>query len=65
MSSHDTYLVTAPGGQLVAWHRGHGEADDWEKFKLIYNSEPGAGRAYFWCLCTHRTSDVKDDIVHN
>ena len=38
MSSHDTYLVTSPSAQLVAWHRGHGVADDWEKFKLIYNS---------------------------
>lgn len=39
MSNHDTYLVTSPSGQLVAWHRGHREADDWEKFKLIYNSD--------------------------
>ena len=39
MSSHDTYLVTSPSAQLVAWHRGHGVADDWEKFKLIYNSD--------------------------
>ena len=38
-SSHGTYLVTSPSGHLVAWHRGHGEADDWEKFKLIYNTD--------------------------
>ncbi|CAJ1430131.1 unnamed protein product [Effrenium voratum] len=38
-SIHGTYLVTSPSGQLVAWHRGHGEADDWEKFKLIYNTD--------------------------
>lgn len=46
MSNHDTYLVTSPSGQLVAWHRGHREADDWEKFKLIYNSD--AGRQSTW-----------------
>ena len=38
-SSHGTYLVTSPSGHLVAWHRGHRDADDWEKFKLIYNTD--------------------------
>eukprot|EP00931_Biecheleriopsis_adriatica_P022042 TRINITY_DN14269_c0_g1_i2.p1 TRINITY_DN14269_c0_g1~~TRINITY_DN14269_c0_g1_i2.p1 ORF type:complete len:1324 (+),score=272.48 TRINITY_DN14269_c0_g1_i2:183-4154(+) len=38
-SQHGAYLVASPSGRLVLWHRGHPEADDWEKFKLLYNSD--------------------------
>ena len=31
--------VTTPSGRIHAWHRGHGMADDFEKFKLIYNKD--------------------------
>ena len=34
------YLVTTPPGRLAAWHRAHRVADDFEKFKLIYNKAP-------------------------
>jgi len=38
-TQYGTYLVTTPSGRIHAWHRGHGMADDFEKFKLIYNKD--------------------------
>ena len=33
--------MTTPSGRIACWHRGHGVADDFEKFKFIYNKETG------------------------
>ena len=38
-NQHGAYLVTTPSGRIACWHRGHGVADDFEKFKFIYNKE--------------------------
>jgi hypothetical protein len=40
-NQHGAYLVTTPSGRIACWHRGHGVADDFEKFKFIYNKETG------------------------
>ena len=38
-TQHGTYLVTTPPGRLASWHRGRRFADDFEKFKFIYNKD--------------------------
>lgn len=38
-NQHGAYLVTTPSGRIACWHRGHGVADDFEKFKFIYNKD--------------------------
>lgn len=38
-TQYGTYVVATPSGRLALWHRGHPEADDFEKFKFIYNKD--------------------------
>ena len=38
-TQHGTYVVATPSGRLASWHRGHPKADDFEKFKFIYNKD--------------------------